>query len=257
MPLTALLENKVILVTGAGGGIGSAAALVMAAHGAKLLLTDVNSADGEAACDAVRQAGGEAHFVAADLASESDIAGLVDQTVSRYGRIDGAFNNAAVEQSNKPLDEISMEAWDRLIRINLTAVFIGIKYQARAMMARGGGSIVVTSSSLGEVGLAGAADYCAAKHGVLGLMRAAGADYGSRGVRVNAVLPGITRTPMIRRLSEDPALSEIFEKLRMRHSMHRFGEPSEIGECVAWLLSDAASFMNGAAVACDGGYLSI
>ncbi|QUT04622.1 SDR family oxidoreductase [Sphingobium phenoxybenzoativorans] len=255
--MSAMLKDKAILVTGAGGGIGSASALVLAGHGARLILTDVNREGGEAACAAVKAQGGEAYFVPADLSSEQEIAGLVDATVKQFGRIDGAFNNAAVEQSNLPLDEISMEAWDRVIRVNLTAIFVSLKYQARAMLKQGGGSIVNTASSLAQVGLAGASDYCAAKHGVLGLTRAAGADYGTQGVRVNAVLPGITRTPMIQRLSEDPQLSATFDRLRLRHSMGRFGEPGEIGESVAWLLSDHASFVTGAAIAVDGGYLSI
>lgn len=256
--MTGCLDGLSILVTGAGGGIGSAAALVLASHGARLVLTDVQRAAGEAATKAVADAGGEAHFVAADLGSEAEIAALVQATVDRFGRIDGAFNNAAVEQSNKPLDEIGIDEWDRVIRINLTAVFLCLKYQARAMLAQpGGGAIVNTSSSLGQVGLAGASDYCAAKHGVMGLTKAAGADYGARGIRVNAILPGITRTPMIQRLSEDPQLASVFDGLRRRHTMNRFGEPSEIGEAAAWLLSPQASFVNGATIAVDGGYLSI
>jgi NAD(P)-dependent dehydrogenase (short-subunit alcohol dehydrogenase family) len=255
--VTEMLKNRSVLVTGAGGGIGSATALVLAGHGAKLILTDVNAASGEAATQAVIAAGGEAYFVPADLSLEQEIAQLIQATVDKYGRIDGAFNNAAVEQSNKPLDEISTDEWDRCIRVNLSAVFFCMKYQVKAMLAQGGGSIVNTSSSLGQVGLAGASDYSASKHGILGLTKSAGADYGTRGIRVNAILPGITNTPMIKRLSEDPQLSEVFGKLRMRHSMGRFGEPNEIGESVAWLLSPLASFMNGAAVAVDGGYLSI
>ena len=125
------------------------------------------------------------------------------------------------------------------------------------MLGTGGGAIVNTASSLGQVAIANAAEYVAAKHGVVGLTRAAAADYGARGVRVNAVLPGIVRTPMIARLSEDPGFSAFFERLRARHPIGRFGEPTEIGQAVAWLLSDAASFMNGAAMAVDGGYLSI
>lgn len=255
--MTALLDGKVVIVTGAGGGIGAATAEVLARHGARLVLTDIQEEAGERAVAAARATGVDALFVRADLGSETDIAGLVKAAVDRFGRLDGAFNNAGVEQRNKPLDELSLAEWELAIRIDLTAVFICIKHQVKAMLAGGSGSIVNTASSLGQVGLAGASEYCAAKHGVIGLTRAAGADYGARGVRVNAVLPGITRTPMIARLSDDPQLKETFDRLRLRHSMHRFGEPDEIGEAVAWLLSDRASFMNGAAVAVDGGYLSI
>ncbi len=251
------LSGKVVIVTGAAGGIGHDASLVLARAGARLLLTDVAAEGGEAAAQAVRGEGGDAIFVAADLASESDIASLVDKAVAHYGRLDGAFNNAGVEQRNKPLDELTLDEWNRAIAIDLTAVFLCIKYQVRAMLASGGGAIVNTASSLGQVAIPGASEYVAAKHGVVGLTRAAGADYGARGVRVNAVLPGIIETPMIARLSSDPDFSAMFDTLRARHPIGRFGAPSEVGEAVAWLLSDAASFMNGAAVAVDGGYLSI
>ena len=252
-----ILEGKSVLVTGAGGGIGAAASLVLGEAGAKLILSDVAEDQGEQAAAAVRDAGGEAVFVKADLASEQDIASLVASAVETYGRLDGAFNNAGVEQRNKPLDALSLEEWELAIRIDLTAVFLCIKHQVPALLKSGGGAIVNTASSLGQVGLAGAGEYVAAKHGVIGLTRAAGADFGPQGIRVNAILPGITRTPMIARLSEDPQLSAIFDKLRSRHSMGRFGEPDEIGEAVKWMLSDEASFVNGAAIAVDGGYLSI
>jgi NAD(P)-dependent dehydrogenase (short-subunit alcohol dehydrogenase family) len=252
-----ILGGKAIIVTGAGGGIGRAACSVLAAAGARLVVSDVAQEAGEETTRIVTSEGGEAVFVAADLASEEAIAGLVAKTVESYGRLDGAFNNAGVEQRNKPLADLTLAEWQRAIDIDLTAVFLCIKHQVKAMLETGGGSIVNTASSLGQVGLAGASEYCAAKHGVIGLTRAAGADYGPHGIRVNAVLPGITRTPMIARLSEDPQLSAVFDRLRSRHSMGRFGEPSEIGESVKWLLSDDASFMNGAAIACDGGYLSI
>lgn len=255
--MSGVLDGKVVIVTGAGGGIGSAACVVLAEAGARLMVTDVSQDMSEKAARAVRDAGGEVEVHPADLGSEEQIAGLVHATVKRFGRLDGAFNNAGVEQRNKPLADLTLEEWDHAIRIDLTAVFLCVKHQVKAMLANGGGSIVNTASSLGQVGLAGASEYVSAKHGVVGLTRAAGADYGAQGVRVNAILPGITRTPMITRLSEDPQLSAVFDKLRSRHSMGRFGEPSEIGEGVKWLLSDAASFVNGAAIAVDGGYLSI
>jgi NAD(P)-dependent dehydrogenase (short-subunit alcohol dehydrogenase family) len=255
--MTRPLEGKTIIVTGAAGGIGHDASLVLARAGARLVLTDVAAEGGEAAAAAVRGEGGDAIFVAADLASEAEIEALVDKAVAHYGRLDGAFNNAGVEQKNKPLGELTLDEWNRAIAIDLTAVFLCIKYQVRAMLASGGGSIVNTASSLGQVAIPGASEYVAAKHGVVGLTRAAGADYAAKGVRVNAVLPGIVETPMISRLSGDPAFSDMFDRIRARHPIGRFGQPSEIGEAVAWLLSDAASFMNGAAVAVDGGYLSI
>ncbi|MGD9811538.1 MAG: SDR family NAD(P)-dependent oxidoreductase [Sphingobium sp.] len=252
-----MLEGKVIIITGAAGGIGYGASRVLAAHGARLVLTDVDRQGGEALLADLSAAGHDAIFHPADLASESDIEGLVAKAVSHFGRLDGAFNNAGVEQKNKPVDELTLEEWDRAIRIDLTAVFLCIKYQVKAMLGSGGGAIVNTASSLGQVAIPGASEYVAAKHGVVGLTRAAGADYGARGIRVNAVLPGIIKTPLIARLLEEPSFAAMAGKLLARHPIGRFGEPAEIGEAVAWLLSDAASFMNGAAVACDGGYLSI
>ena len=255
--MSGVLDGKVIIVTGAGGGIGRATCLVLAGAGARLIVSDVSGEMCEATASAVSQAGGEVDVHPADLWSEEQIAGLVGAAVQRFGRLDDAFNNAGVEQCNKPLADLTLKEWGRAIRIDLTAVFLCIKYQVKAMLASGGGAIVNTASSLGQVGLASASEYVAAKHGVVGLTRAAGADYGAKGIRINAILPGITRTPMIARLSDDPQLSEVFDKLRSRHSMGRFGEPGEIGEGVKWLLSDAASFVNGAAIAVDGGYLSI
>ena len=252
-----VLDGKSIIVTGAGGGIGRATCAVLAAAGARLVVSDVSVENGAETARLVKETGGEAVFVKADLVSETDVATLVEEAVDTYGRLDGAFNNAGIEHHNKPVAELDLAEWQRVIDVDLTAVFLCVKHEIRAMLRAGGGAIVNTASSLGQVGLAGAVEYCAAKHGVLGLTRAAGADYGSRGIRINAILPGITLTPMITRMSSDPALVTMFEGLRTRHSMGRFGAPQEIGEGVAWLLSDAASFVNGAAIPIDGGYLSI
>ena len=255
--MTGILQGKTLIVTGAGGGIGRAASMVLAAAGANVVVSDIVEGTGQATVDAVQRGGGTARFVKADLASEADVRALVERAVSAYGRLDGAFNNAGLEQCAIPLHELTTEQWERALRVDLTSVFWCLKYQVLAMLATGGGAIVNTASSLGQVAIQNASEYITAKHGVVGLTRAAAAEYGSRGIRVNAILPGIIRTPMIARLTEDARFSAFFDKLKERHSIGRFGEPSEIGEAVKWLLSDAASFMNGAAMACDGGYLSI
>ncbi|HEY0316365.1 MAG TPA: SDR family oxidoreductase, partial [Sphingomonas sp.] len=174
-----------------------------------------------------------------------------------FGRVHCAFNNAGVPDQSHSMLTSTQGNWDRIMAINMEGVWHSMKAEIEHMLEAGGGAIVNNSSRSGLVGVPTDAIYGAAKHGVIGLTRAAGADYGPHGIRVNAVLPGITRTPMIARLSEDPQLSAVFDRLRSRHSMGRFGEPAEIGESVKWLLSDDASFMNGAAVAIDGGYLSI
>ena len=255
--MTATLQGKTLIVTGAGGGIGRAASLVLASAGANVVVSDIVDEAGRQTADAVRSAGGIANYVRADLASEDEVRTLVNFAVDRHGRLDGAFNNAGLEQCAVPLHELTTAQWERAIRVDLTSVFWCLKYQVIAMLATGGGAIVNTASSLGQVAIPNAGEYIAAKHGVIGLTRAAAAEYGARGIRVNAVLPGIIRTPMIARLSEDARFSAFFDRLKDRHPIGRFGEPAEIGEAVKWLLSDAASFMNGAAMAVDGGYLSI
>jgi NAD(P)-dependent dehydrogenase (short-subunit alcohol dehydrogenase family) len=255
--MAGILQGKTLIVTGAGGGIGRAASIVLGVAGAKVVVTDIVEEAGHATVEAVRAKGAQATFVKADLSREADVQALVEQTIATYGKLDGAFNNAGLEQCAKPLHELTTEQWERAIRVDLTSVFWCIKYQVIAMLKSGGGAIVNTASSLGQVAIKAAAEYISAKHGVVGLTRAAAADYGSLGIRVNAVLPGIILTPMIARLSDDPTFKVMFDKARERHPIGRFGQPSEIGEAVKWLLSDDASFMNGAAVACDGGYLAI
>jgi NAD(P)-dependent dehydrogenase (short-subunit alcohol dehydrogenase family) len=250
------LGGKTIIVTGAGGGIGREVSLVLAHAGANVVVSDIAGDRGEEAAGAIRAAGLRSSFFRADLASERDIQALVDHAVKTFGRLDGACNNAGVEQCGLPLDELSLEQWERALRIDLTSVFLCIKHQVRAMLNTGGGAIVNTASSLGQVAIPNASEYVAAKHGVVGLTRAAAADFGRRGVRVNAVLPGIVATPMISRLEKDPRFGSFLGKAKERHAMGRFGEPREIGEAVKWLLSDSASFVNGAAMAVDGGYLA-
>ncbi len=255
--MTGLLDNKIYIVTGAGGGIGREACRVLAEAGAHVVVSDIALDSGQATAAAIRAAGLSASFFKADLGSEAEIQALVDYAVRTHGRLDGAFNNAGLEQCALPLHELTLNQWNRALRVDLTSVFLCIKHQVIAMLKSGGGAIVNTASSLGQVAIANASEYITAKHGVVGLTRAAAAEYGGKGIRVNAVLPGIILTPMISRLVEDPAFSAFFDKVKERHPIGRFGQPREIGEAVKWLLSDGASFVNGAAFAVDGGYLAI
>jgi len=252
-----LLNNKTYIVTGAGGGIGREASRVLAEAGAQVIVSDIAVESGEETVAAIREAGLSASFFKADLASETEIQALVEHAVRTHGRLDGAFNNAGLEQCALPLHELTLEQWNRALRVDLTSVFLCIKHQVIAMLKSGGGAIVNTASSLGQVAIANAGEYITAKHGVVGLTRAAAAEYGAKGIRVNAVLPGIVLTPMISRLVADPAFGAFFDKVKERHPIGRFGQPREIGEAVKWLLSDGASFVNGAAFAVDGGYLAI
>lgn len=254
--MTRILDGKIVMVTGAGGGIGAKSCEVLALAGARLVVSDVSVEGGNATLARIRAVGGDAIFLPTDLASESAIEKLVADSVAHFGRLDGAFNNAGVEQHSTPLADLTLEQWNKVIRIDLTAVFLCLKYQVKAMLTNGGGSIVINASGLGQIGMPNAAEYIAAKHGAIGLTRAAAADYGDKGIRVNAILPGIVRTPLIERLSEQAEFKEMLGRARDRHLMKRFAEPSEIGEAAKWLLSDNASFVNGAAIPVDGGFLA-
>jgi NAD(P)-dependent dehydrogenase (short-subunit alcohol dehydrogenase family) len=255
--MTGILHNRAYIVTGAGGGIGREACRVLAEAGAHVIATDIAAESGEETVAAVRSAGLPASFFKADLGTETEVRALVDFAVRTHGRLDGAFNNAGLEQCALPLHELTLEQWNRALRVDLTSVFLCVKYQVIAMLKSGGGAIVNTASSLGQVAIANASEYITAKHGVVGLTRAAAAEYGGKGIRVNAILPGIVLTPMISRLVADPSFAAFFDKVKERHPIGRFGQPREIGEAVKWLLSDGASFVNGAAFAVDGGYLAI
>ena len=250
------LKGKTVIVTGAGGGIGSAAAMRFAAYGMNVVVSDISD-EAQKVAEDISSKGLEAVFMKADVANEESVKQLVQAAVSQYGKLDCAFNNAGIEQCSKPLHELSKTEWERAISIDLTGVFYGVKHQVLAMMKSGGGAIVNTASSLGAVAVSNAAEYVAAKHGVVGLTRGAAADYSSQGIRVNAVLPGIIETPLISRLSKEPNAEAFFNTLRARHPIGRFGAPDEVAQTVAWLFSDLSSFVTGAAITVDGGYLAV
>ncbi|UCV17795.1 SDR family NAD(P)-dependent oxidoreductase [Ferribacterium limneticum] len=249
-----ILEGKVIIVTGAGGGIGRESSRVFASAGAKLVLADIGEQGLRETLDAIRADGFDAESVVTDVGDEESVRGLVAHTMSRYQRLDGAFNNAAVEQASKPLTDLSLAEWERAMRVDLTGVFLCLKYQIPAMLASGGGSIVNTSSAAAEIAFPYGAEYISAKAGVLGLTRAAAVDFGARGIRINAILPGVIRTPMVQRLSEDPRFRDFLGLTRERHILKRFGESAEVGEVAKWLLSDGATFVQGACINVDGGF---
>ena len=249
--MTGLLAGKVVLVTGAGSGIGRAAAQLFAEEGAQVALLDRD----EAANAATRELIGDwAQAWTCDVANEASVATVVEAIVAAFGRLDGAFNNAGLEMANKLVPDLEMGDWARMMDVNLTGVFACMKHEMQAMKPHGG-AIVNMSSGDGIIGAPYASDYVAAKHGVVGLTRAAACEARYTGVRVNALLPGLILTPMVEeRLFANPAFEAQVAPMVERHSIGRFGQPREVGEAACWLLSDRASFINGALLTVDGGY---
>lgn len=246
------LAGRVITITGAAGGIGSVTARLCAARGAAVVLADLDERGGEALAAEIRQAGGQACYVHTDVTRESDIKTMVDTAVARFGKLDGAFNNAGIGDSNAPLAELTTASWQRHIDINLSALFYCMKYQVPKMLDNGSGTILNTASASGITGNPAAAHYVASKHGAVGISKAAALDYAAQGIRVNALLPGAVATPMtLAAFERSPELKAAIER---GHPIGRVAQPQEIAETAAWLLSDAASFITGAAIVADGGY---
>jgi len=246
------LEGKVTIVTGAASGIGRAAARLFHSAGAALTLVDRDEAGLRETADGL--AGDGVLVCAADIADATAVEAAVAATLERHGRLDCAFNNAGVDSFEWAVAELPDEEWRRVIEIDLTGVFFCMKHEIVAMRASGGGAIVNTSSGLGLVAVANQSAYIAAKHGVLGLTKAAALEYVKEGIRVNAVCPGIIRTPMAQRgIAGNPAVEEALAKIQ---PIGRLGEPEEVANAALFLLSDAASFITGESLAVDGGYLA-
>lgn len=250
-----MVAGKSLIVTGAGSGIGKTTAEVLAAAGARVVVADLDLNAAQVISNGIRASGGTSIAVQVDVADEASVAAMVQAALAAYGRLDGAHNNAGIEMLNKPVHEIELAEWNKVLAVDLTGVFLCIKHEFLAMKETGGGSIVNTASASGVRGQVNASDYVAAKHGVVGLTKAAAADGGTFGIRVNAVCPGLIMTPMTRdRLMLDPVFSQALEGLRQRHLIGRFGETEEVANAVLWLLSDKSSFVTGTPMLVDGGY---
>ncbi|RKQ86469.1 NAD(P)-dependent dehydrogenase (short-subunit alcohol dehydrogenase family) [Solirubrobacter pauli] len=244
--------GKVILVTGATSGIGRAVADRVAEEGATVVLAARGHEAGAAAAAELRAAGADAHFIATDVTVESEVAALVRSILDRHGRLDGAFNNVGAATAIAPLAEIEPGAWRAEIALNLDSVFFSLKHQLPVLQAAGRGAIVNNASSAGVTGAAGLGSYSAAKHGVVGLTRSAALEAAPSGVRVNALVTGGVDTPLLRRnMGSTP--DEAMRAAKALHPVGRIGEPDEIAAFTAFLLSDEAPFITGAALAIDGG----
>lgn len=246
------LQNKVAIITGAGSGIGKAAAELLAEAGAQVVISDINEEHGNSAVQEIKQNGGDAFFVKADSSKPEDNEALVKQAIQQYGGLDIAVNNVGIGGPLVPTGEYPIDGWKKVIDINLNGVFYGMRYQIPAMLERGSGSIINISSIHGASGVRNSAAYAATKHGVIGLTRAAALEYSAKGIRINAVGPGYILTPLLQNTLDDAAR----EALVSLHPIGRLGESREIAEMILWLASSKASFATGAYYPVDGGYLA-
>ena len=246
-------SGRVALITGGNSGIGLSTALAFARQGAAVVIAARREEEGRAAVSRIADEGGEAIFVATDVANGRDCENLVERTLERFGRLDFAFNNAGVSGRAIPAADFSEAVWDRTIAVNLSGVFLSMKFQIPAMLKNGGGVIVNNSSVAGLNGAAvpGCA-YIASKHGVVGLTKAAAVEYADQGIRINVVCPAVIRTPMAEAAFADPVFREMTYE---QHAIGRVGEPEEVASVVTFLCSDDASFLTGISVPIDGGFM--
>jgi NAD(P)-dependent dehydrogenase (short-subunit alcohol dehydrogenase family) len=244
-------ENKVALVTGAASGIGRAAALALAGAGAKVVVSDINAAGGEETVRLIHDIGGGAVFQPCDVSRAEQVEALVNMALATYGRLDCAVNNAGVGGDMLPTDRREEKMWDLVMKVNLKGVWLCMKYELGPMQAQKSGAIVNVASAAGLIGFRYASAYAASKHGVIGLTRSAALEYARMGIRVNAVCPGFTQTAMVEEMTTvNPQMVEATVKAI---PMRRLGTPDEIAQAILWLCSEQSSFVNGHALAVDGG----
>jgi NAD(P)-dependent dehydrogenase (short-subunit alcohol dehydrogenase family) len=253
MPETrsATYEGKVAFVTGAGSGIGRATAIAFANAGASVTAADISEAGLKQTVAEIEGGGGRALPVICDVTRADQVKAALDRTVQTFGRLDAAFNNAGIEQPGQNLAELSEEIWDRTIAVNLKSVFLCMKYEIEIMLKQGGGAIVNTASGAGVLAIRNQSSYCASKFGVVAASKVAALEYADRGIRVNAICPGIIDTPMIERYTG--GTEEGRARVIAQEPVGRMGRPEEIAGTVLWLCSDAGAFVTGHAMVVDGG----
>lgn len=247
-----LLKGKTAIITGASSGIGKSTAILLAKNGANIVVADIDEKQGKTVVEKLKSHEGDSIFVKVDTSSAEEVSQMVKTTMDKFGRLDIAVNNAGVGGESALIEEYSVESWDKTIAINLSGVFYGMKYQIPAMLENGGGAIINMASILGQVGFASSCAYVAAKHGIVGLTKNGALEYAKQGIRVNAIGPGFIKTPLL----EDNLDDEQMEQITALHPQGRLGKPDEIAELVFWLASEKSSFVNGAYLPADGGYLA-
>lgn len=248
------LQNKVAIITGAASGIGKETAILFAQEGAKVTVSDINEEAGKNVVEEITAQGGEAIFVKANTAMPVDNETLVKETIKAFGALHIAVNNAGVGSAFHKVEDISLEDWQRVIDINLSGVFYGMKYQIPEMVKAKGGSVINIASILGQAGFQGSAAYVASKHGVVGLTKTGAIDYATDKVRVNAIGPGFIYTGLV---NEATMGKEAIQALEKKHALNRLGLPKEVAAMILFLASDEASFITGSYYPVDGGYLAM
>lgn len=249
------MKDKTVLITGAGSGMGEAAAKMFAKEGANLVLADINEAAAKAVAENIIATGGRAIAVCCDVSDEQQVKTMVDKAIDAYGTLDAAFNNAGIMNQSTDTAEMETDVFDKVININLKGVWLCMKYELLQMRKQGFGSIVNSSSIAGLAGAPGRSAYAAAKHGVVGLTKSVGAEYAAKGIRVNSVCPGTIDTPMVQDMIKTGNLDEQ-EAIKLM-PINRLANADEVASTVLWLCSDAASFIIGQSIAVDGGYTII
>ena len=246
-----LLDNKVALVTGSGRGLGRACAQIFSREGAKVVVVDINREGGEQTVSLIKNAGGEAIFVLADIAKSVDVQAMVRAALNAFGGLDCAINNAVLNIGRKPLADIDENDWERSMAVNLTGVFLCMKYEIQAMLARGGGAIVNVGSGNEHSAKPGLSWYLGAKQAIYGMTKVAALDYALKGIRVNAIGPGSMWTPLMReQLTTNPDHIKMLEGYT---PLHRLAEPEEVAEAAVWLCTPRASYVVGHTLLADGG----
>jgi NAD(P)-dependent dehydrogenase (short-subunit alcohol dehydrogenase family) len=246
------MDGKVVIITGAGSGMGEATARMFAREGAYVIIADINESASRTVVESITKKGQEAIAVHCDVSDEQQVKAMVKKAVVTYGKLDAAFNNAGIMTPSIDTADLEIEVFDQIISVNLRGLWLCMKYELIQMRKQGKGAIVNSSSIAGLMGAPGRSAYAAAKHGVIGLTRSVGAEYAAKGIRVNAVCPGTIDTPMVHDMVQSGDLNE--EEAIKAMPINRLANADEVASTVLWLCSDASSFVIGQAIAVDGGY---